>query len=227
MVYDARANQRFAFEITEGGEKFRTAHIFKPLTDERYIKFLKDTKIRGEKDKLEQEVNAAQISLWRDLIDSIENVDVAVDTDFRDLVDADVEMIPAINAFLPVSIWEPDTTSDGKRTLGGNLVVTTEALFSGQLVYQKHTLKRKTDEFAKMYDRLVDNEYRREKIGGLRREVAMEYHPQAKARGELYDKMFVSVEGFAGSKATDVPLRFKTVVINSIFQAALVLDPKK
>lgn len=220
LVYDADAQQRFAFEIIEGAEKFETAHIFNSLGDERYLQYLKDGKIEGNEDEVKEEVQAATVSLWRDLVDRLENVEIEGDSDFRDLVDVENEIIPAMGAYLAIAIVEPEVVVSGVRKLSAdnNLKVITEAYFNGKPIQQTHILSRKTQETSKTYDRICKNEYKQERMGGgLKLKPRTRFVPQVKAKGELYDQMAVSHEGFKGR----VPVRFKATVIDYIFASTL------
>src|SRR4051812_5892891 len=72
--FDADARNRFEFTVREGVKKYETAHVFGPLTDERYMKWLRDFKIRGNDDDVSEEAREASVALWDDVITEVEKI---------------------------------------------------------------------------------------------------------------------------------------------------------
>lgn len=230
VVYDASAEQRYQFEIKENGRKFKSAHRFKPVDDERHFEFVGHLLQIEYGEQAAAEKNAAEkqtiVDFWRNQIIEIENVEIEDGSDFHDFADADNEIVPMTTMLLAVVVKNAKAAS-GKRQFGTaksseTQSVRTEAFFDGLPVEQTHTLKAKSDEYQKKYNRLQRSQYKVERTEGLRREPKLEIVPQHKAKGLLYDEMYISSTGFADDI---VPLRFKVVVIDDIFSASI--DPKK
>jgi hypothetical protein len=225
-LYDPEAQNRFEYEVRQDGFIYDIAHVFGRLGDTRYIQWLSDFKIRGNEDQVDEESMEASIRLWDDVIIAVENVEFAPDVDWKTLIPYG-EKLEAVNNLLAVAIAEPDDArAKGPLRLGEqakNQTVWTEAWFNGDVVKQAHTLRESTLEFKKEYSRIQGKRFKQEKIKGLyKRQPKVEFIPQDEKVGELYDKMIVSTEGFAGDW---VPLRFKTTVMNHVFESKV--DPKK
>lgn len=229
ILYDADAPQRFAFDVTENGEKFETAHVFKALTDEKYLEYVKGINASADEDDSESNESEILAKLWREQIQAVENLEVEEGKDFRDVVDTETEVVPSIKNFLAVVVVETEKIGTGKRkgttAAASTEIVTTEAYFNGAPVRQTHVLKSKksNEEFSKKYARIEKNQWKTEITKGLRRQPKVEFFPQIEAKAALYDQMCISTTGFAGDK---IPVRFKSVVVDHIFAAA-TLDPKK
>lgn len=225
VIYDADARNRFEFEVREGVKLYETAHIFEPLSDERYLQWIREFRIRGTEDDISEEAREASVRLWDDIIFDVAKIKYPEGTDFRQWIPP-MEKVEAINALLAVAIAEDIERISGDRTFGDEaktISVSTEAFFNGERVEQVHELRPVTLELEKKYSRIQAKRFKQEQIGGLRnRKAKIEYIPQDHRLGELYDEMAVSASGFAGGK---VPLRFKTTVIHHLFQEKL--DQKK
>ena len=218
--YDAAAKNRFEFEIEQGGEKYDIAQVFKPLTDERYMKWLRDLNVSSKGDEVSENSRQATADLWDELIAGIENVDYPEGADFRDLIESS-DKVRALNEFLAVAVVEPESDGTKKLRLGEKATeqtVRTECWFDGEVLTQTHVLAAKTFELEKEYDRIQQKTSRTERTRGLRGKPKVEYVPQDDRLGQLYDKMLVRSEGFA---AGIVPLRFKTLVIGYVFAPSL------
>jgi hypothetical protein len=225
VVYDADARNRFEFTVREGMKRYQTAHIFEPLGDERYVKWLKEFKVKGNEDDVNEESREASVRLWDDAIFDVANISFPEGTDFRQWISAG-EKIEAINAFLAVAIADNIEDAGDGRSFGSEtktITIPTETFFNGEIATQIHELRPVSLELEKKYSRIQGKRFKQEKIGGLRNKKAkIEYVPQDQQIGELYDEMFVSATGFAEGK---IPLRFKTTVIHHLF--AEKLDQKK
>lgn len=225
-LYDPSARNRFEYEVREGGQKFDCAHVFGPLTDERYMKLQRDLKIKGTSgDDVTNESLEAACSLWDDIIVEVENIDYPEGSDWKKLIPTK-EKSEAIDDLLAVAIVEPEETVAGKRRLGETdptQIIVTEAWFNMEAVKQVHTLKAKSFELEKKYDRINGKQFQPEKTRGLKRKAKMQYVPQQDKLGALYDEMWLKTEGFGNDD--DIPLRFKVQVITYIF--APTLDQKK
>jgi hypothetical protein len=224
-IYDADARNRFDFTVREGVKQYDTAHIYEPLGDERYLQWLKEFKVKGNEDDVDEESREASVRLWDEQIFDVANIEYPDDADWRSLIPAS-EKIEGINSFLAVAIAEDIEKVEGKRQLGSadhTITVRTETFFNGDIAMQTHELRPTSLELEKKYSRIQGKRFKQEKIGGLRKKKAkIEFLPQDKRIGELYDEMFVSSTGFANGK---IPLRFKTTVIHHLF--AETLDQKK
>ena len=225
VIYDAEARNRFEFSVLEGMKRYETAHVFEPLSDDRYMQWQREFKIKGNEDDVNEEAREASVRLWDDLIFDVANIDFPEDTDFRQWIPP-MEKVEAVNAYLAVAIADNIEDETSKRTFGDDLKtikVPTETFFNGEIATQVHELRPASLELEKKYSRIQGKRFKQEKIGGLRKKKAkIEFIPQDEKIGELYDEMFVSQEGFAGGK---IPLRFKTTVIHHLFVEKL--DQKK
>lgn len=219
VIFDADARNRFEFDVREGVKQYETAHVFNPLSDERYMQWFREFKISGNEDNVQEEGREASARLWDDLIHEVENIKVPDGEDFQTLIPSP-EKLEAITQFLNVAIGEDIVKVEGVRELGvaATQTVLTECFFNGQVAVQSHELKPVTFELQKKYSRIEAKRFKQEKIGGLRKRQNVEFVPQDDKIGELYDDMFVSAEGFAGGK---IPLRFKTTVIHHLFAERL------
>jgi hypothetical protein len=223
-VYDAEARNRFEFTARQGVLKYETAHVFEPLSDERYVTWLKDFNVRGNEDNVSEEAREASVKLWDDQIFQVEKIQYPEGADFRTLIPAQ-EKIEAINSFLAVAIGEDLQMVKGDRVLGSSAqtqTILTETFFNGDIVTQSHEMRLSNLELEKKYSRIQAKRFKQEPTRGLRRKPKIEFIPQDEKLGELYDEMFVSQEGFANGV---IPLRFKTTVLHHLFGETL--DQKK
>jgi hypothetical protein len=226
VIYDAAAFNRFEYEVRhDDGLKYDTAHVYKPLSDERYLQWIREFKVKGNEDDVSEESREASVRLWDDLIVEVENIEYPEGADWKSLIDSQ-QKIESLNEFLAVAIVDDDSKATGKIKLGAENATqtfTTEAYFNGEILRQKHVLKKKSFEHEKQYSRIQGKRFKQEPIKGLsKRKPKIEYVPQDERIGGLYDELFVSGEGFADGK---IPLRFKTTVVHSIFESEL--DAKK
>lgn len=215
VLYDADVRNRFELNVREGTNLYETAHGFEPLSDERYLQWLKEFKLKGDEEIMDEESREAGCRLWDELIFEVANIDVPEGQDFRTLIPTP-EKLEALALFVDCAIGADITRVKGPRKLGSGetQIIPTECFFNGRIATQLHELKKVDIEWQKKYTRIKNKEFKQEKIGGLRRKPKIEYIPQDLQYGELYDDMFVSQEGFANGK---IPLRFKTLVINHLF----------
>jgi len=222
VLYDSEANNRFPYTVTEDGQQYQTAHVFGPLSDERYLQWLREFKIKGNEKDVNEESREASVSLWNDVIVEVENIEEV--ENWKDAIPFK-EKIGAVNDLLAVAVFEPETQGEGKRKLSAETTQTvlTEVYFNGRVSSQTHKLKAASMEWDKKYARIQGKRFKREITKGLRRPANVEFVPQDAKLGELYDEMLIAAEGFAG----DVPLRFKTAVIQHIFEATLTPEEKK
>lgn len=228
-LYDPQARNRFEYEVRSGGQKFDIAHVFGPLSDERYMQWTRELKVRGTADDISEESREATARLWDDIIVEVENIEYDPDADWKALIPSG-EKLEAVNDLLAVAVVEPEETTHTKLRLGAaaTQTIVTEAYFNGEVTQQTHVLAAKSFELEKKYERIQAKRIRQEPTKGLRRKPKIEYIPQDDKLGGLYDEMLISTTGFVGEgyKFTDViPLRFKVLVINYIF--APTLDQKK
>ncbi|HUF02782.1 MAG TPA: hypothetical protein VMM38_01260 [Aridibacter sp.] len=222
QIYDAEARNRFAYRVRHGGAVYDTAHIFEPVSDDRYMQWLRAFRIRGDESNIQEETNEATLALWEDLIVEVENVESSSENWKAQLPFS--EKIESVQDYLAVAVADGAEEASGKRILTDDLrqVVFTEAYFNGKITRQKHTLREPTFEQKKKYARVEAKRWRQERTKGLKRKPRVEFVPQDEKLGDLYDELLISVEGFARDI---VPLRFKTTVVDEIF--AGVLDEKK
>jgi hypothetical protein len=80
-IYDPDARNRFAFSVREGMEKYDTAHIYEPLGDERYLQWLKEFKVKGNEDDVDEESREASVRLWDEQIFDVANIENPEDAD--------------------------------------------------------------------------------------------------------------------------------------------------
>lgn len=207
MLYDGNAPQRIPLEITEGSERFETAHNVGPVTDPIFLEFVDSVDPTIDIDEMNQALSESVNQLWRKVIKSVENIEVEAGTDYRDEIGKD-EIETVINSLMGVHPIQPTEATSAIRKLSSKATVTvrTQALFSGKLLDQTHILKRKSDEHRKKYERIYSGIS--DDDGKAKQSV------RAKAKAELYDELSVSTDGFKGK----VPMRFKTVVIDYYFE---------
>lgn len=206
-LYDGNAPQRIPLEITEGSDKFETAHNVGPVTDAMFLEFVGsiDPAI-DDAAELQAALETSATSLWRQVVRSVENIEA--DDDFRELIDfSEIESV--IQSLLNVHVERPTDVTPGVRTLSAKATVQvrTRAFLSGRVLTQSHRLVRRTDEHRKKYEQIYS--------GGD--DDAQRQINRAKAKGALYDEIAVSQDGFKGK----VPLRFKTVVVDYYFESSI------
>ncbi len=213
-IYDAEAKNRFEYEVEGGAE---IAHVFGPLSDERYMQWNRDFKLRGsDENNVNEESREASVKLYDDIIVEVENIDYPEGADWKALLDSKYK-IEALNDLLAVAIFEPEKGDGTKLKLGtenDTQTITTECWFNGEAVQQTHTLKKRSFELEKKYDRIQAKRAKVEQTRGLSRKPKVEYIPQDDKIGAMYDEMLVSATGFANDT---IPLRFKVKVIHEIF----------
>lgn len=214
--YDAEARNRFEYEVEGGAE---IAHVFGPLTDERYMQWNREFKVRGTEDDIKEEAREASVRLYDDIIVAVENIDYPEGADWRALLDSKYK-IEALNDLLAVAIVEAEKGESTKLKLGSvddTQTVVTEAWFNGEAVQQTHTLHKRSFELEKRFDRIQAKRSKTEQTRGLRRKAKVEYVPQDDKLGLLYDDMCVSVSGFTLTGENAIPLRFKVLVMTYVF----------
>lgn len=224
IVYDPSGKNRFVFELRDGGYAYDVAFVFGPIDDdERYLRWLREFRIRGTEENVEEESAEASQRYWDDVIDSVD-MDVPEGVDFRTLISRD-EKLHSLKDALAVAVVDEAKKADGRfsrTSVGETRTVVTECWSNGEPVRQTHVMRGKTRELEKKYARIEQARFKKENIGGLRRKARVEYVVQDHKLGELYDEMRISVGGFAGEI---VPLRFKTAVVHEIFSSEI--DQKK
>ena len=222
--YDAKANQRYEFEVSENGEKFDTAHIIKPLTEERYLEYLKSVKVEDGEAETVENVKQKSAELWDDLITEVEDFELKESETLQTAVAVD-EKIEVVSNFLAVAIVKTEKKANRKRSSNQKeeLAITSEAYFNGLPVQQSHKLKARSDEWQVKFDRIQRKRFKKEITEGLRREPKIEYVPQDEKIGELYDEMLIESTGFENN---ETPLRFKTAVIYEVFKSKFNSEKK-
>ncbi len=225
IEYDAAAKQRLPFDVDENGTKYDTAHIFDHLTDERFIQFLKEARIKGDAEDVEENELEITVNLWNDLVTEVENIEVEDGADWKSLIDSQ-EKADAMERYLAVAIVEEEEKAAGRRKLSAhtNETVITEAFFNGKPVQQTHRLEKKRDEWKKKYNRIQANRFQPEQTKGLRRSPKIKLVPQDENIGKLYDEQFIEQTGFVNG---NIPLRFKTRVIHYLYGGSKLDDAKK
>jgi hypothetical protein len=214
-LYDPEAQNRQDLEVRLDGFIYDVTHVFNPLSEERYLQWIKEFRVKGDEDSVQEESREATIRLWDDLIDRVENVEFETE-DWKSAVPM-TEKSEAVKSILAVAVVDGEERATTKLRRGSSeptQTVITEAWFNGKAVKQKHVLKATTIELEKKYSRIQGKRFRQQKIGGLRSKPKVEFVPQDERIAELYDDMLISVSGFAGDK---VPIRFKTTAVHSIF----------
>lgn len=223
-LYDANAANRFEFEAHIGSERYDTAHVYGAISDERYIQWIDDFKIKAKgEDNVHEESRESDVKCWDDIIIEVENIEVPEGADWKALIPAS-EKSEGLKQLFAVAPVEADEKTNGPRRLGTSAteqVITTEAWFNGKILQQRHILTPKTLELEKKFERIQAKRTKTEQTRGLRRKPIVEFVAQDDKLGKLYDEMLVRTEGFAGDI---VPLRFKTAVMYYVF--APTLDPK-
>lgn len=222
-TYDADATQRYEFSVIENGEKFDSAHIFKPLSDERYLQYAKSIKAEGNADDTDSNELEKACELWDDLIESVENLETDGD-DFRKHIDF-AEKTEMLQKFLAVAIYEPETASNGKRRgVSKHVKVITECYFNYEPIRQTHVLEIADKiELAKKYEKIKSKQFQSEQVRGLNKlKPKLKFVPQTEKFAELYDEIFVSAEGFKNNR---IPMRFKIRVLDYLLSPTI--DPKK
>lgn len=224
VIYDADARNRFGYSVVDGDETFKTAQIFESLPDERYLQWLREFKIKGNDEQLDEQSREASVRLSTEIVVEVENVEVKDGEDWRVLLPYS-ERIEIINKFLAVSALAPEKVSDSKRTLAAHSTQTviTEAWFNGEVAQQTHVIKAKTLEWEKKYARIQSKRFKQEATRGLKGKPKVEFIPQDRKIGELYDEMLERSDGFASW----TPLRFKTAVMHFVFEAEFMAEEKK
>ena len=225
VLYDAAAHQRFPFSVKEDGVLVETAHVFKPLDDERHLAYISEfVKIR-DGERVDKTLTELSVDLWRELIESIENLEVEPGADFRDIPDAEEEISPLLISYLTV-IVKPPTVSDKRQRSpikSDRQTIITQAYFNGEVCEQKHILQAKSDEWRKKYNRVQRSQYVEDKTKGKTNEPKLTFVPQNRAKAALYDEMLIEARGFADDV---IPMRFKVVAVDAAFESSVV-DAKK
>lgn len=219
--YDAEAENALPYKVVQDGLEYDIAHVFGPVSDDRYMQWQRDMKVRGNGDKLEEEAREANCKLWNEIIVRLDGFDYDPNMDWRSLL-PDVDKNESINHLFAVAVFVEGKKAEGKAQLGkrDSQTITTEAYFNGDISSQTHTMRVRTFELEKEYERIIAKQTRLETTKGLRRKPLAEFVPQDDKLGALYDKMLIASAGFANS----TPLRFKVAVVKFIF--APNLDPR-
>lgn len=221
VLFDARATQRIAFEVRQDNEKYDAAHNLKPLSDERYLEFVRAVDISATAEDVAAQTKTAAESLWTDLIGEVENFELSEGEELKDAIEFG-EKSQVLSVFLACVAVEPDkTTGKRKSVKSDRQTITTEMLFNGLPIAQTHVLQASSDEWRKKFDRIQRKRFKEEPTKGLRREPKFIYTSQDEAVGALYDEMLIESSGFAH----DTPLRAKTTVVYYAF--ASTFDAKK
>lgn len=222
--------QTFALEIsTDELAPTRVFHKFGKLTDKALIAFDERRSIEyataGKETDVEIRSAAASLGLWDDLILEVEGYGAPgepLPENWRELVPAD-EKIQVIEDLLFCEIREDDAAILGNLNRSWAALAETRktirlrAFCDGREVFCSHVLGAKTAAHVLAYDKL--------RAGVRLGKKAMTLKPQMKAKGELYDRMIVEVEGYAGG-VLGVPLHHKATVITALFESSAVGQKK-
>lgn len=221
--YDAELNQRYEFEVAENGNRYDTAHILKPISDERYLAFVKSIELTESESEIAKRAKEASVKLWADLIVEVENISINENENLSEIIETD-EKVKVINDFLAVAVIPAEKNAGERQGRRKEEVQTvkTEMFFSGLPVQQTHTLKATSDEWRKKFDQIQKNRFKQEKTKGLSRKAKIEYFPQDEAIANLYGEMQIETRGFENQNC---PIRVKTAVIYDIFASRF--DEKK
>ena len=224
-IYDAAAMQRFPFTLRENGELIPTAHIFKPIDDERHLQYITDFVAVRDGTRSDITLNRLTVEFWRDLIEAVENLETGEGEDFRDIPDPEEEIAPLLISYLTVVVKPPVVAEGRKRSSAkaDRQTTVTQAYFNGEAVEQTHVLSAKSDEWRKKYNRIQRSQYKEDETKGTRGETKVKFIPQNRAKAGLYDEMMIEAHGFARDV---IPMRFKVVVIDDAFESSVV-DAKK
>lgn len=224
-IYDATATQRFPFTLRENGELIPTAHIYKPIDDERHLQYITDFVAVRDGTRTDITLNQLTVDFWRDLIEAVENLETGEGEDFRDIPDPEEEIAPLLISYLAVVVKPPVVAENRKRSSAKSdrQTTVTQAYFNGEAVEQTHVLKPKSDEWRKKYNRIQRSQYKEDGTKGTRGETKVQFIPQNKAKAGLYDEMMIEAHGFARDI---IPMRFKVVVVDDAFESSVV-DAKK
>lgn len=211
-AYDADANQRIRFttELEDAEVDFH----FSPVTDERYIEFDRDSRLKlvDNASFLLPENTKALVKLWNDVCFDIEGIEGEKPQNWKEEIDESKEKIPSISDFLAVSAYTEAHRSWGQTDQS----VTTEAYFNNRITKQKHFLRKKTIDDIKAY-----RKFQRIPLGNRSKGLESSeiiFPSFAEDKAALYDRMRIkAAEGYANR----VPLWHKVAVVDAVFASGL------
>jgi hypothetical protein len=228
--YDSRSSQTFNFETTDDQGTYAFSHTFGPLAgrEDLLIAFDNERSIdyasKGKTTEITPSSAGAAMNLWKALAIAVAGYGdegEPLPENWKDLVPAE-DKVAAIAELLFVEIVEEGNAGNPeqrRRSWGSSVSTKTIKLlayFDGREVEVSHNLKAKTAEDVMAYDRI--------KSGVRIHKTGMQLKPHMKQKGELYDKMIRSAEGYAGDS---VPLHHKALVITAVFDQEAVSTTKK
>lgn len=223
-------NQTLTLEISgDDVAPARVSHTLGPITDKALIAFDERRSIAyataGKETDVEIRSAAASLALWNDLIVGLDGYgapDEELPDNWRELVPAD-EKLQIVDDLLFCEIVEDEAPALGNLNRSWAALAETRktirvrAFCDGREVFCDHVLGAKTAEHVLAYDKL--------RAGIRLGKKSMTLKPQMAAKGALYDRMIVEVEGYVGG-LIGVPLHHKATVITALFESSAVGQKK-
>lgn len=230
VLYDANAEQRVpVFTSDDEDDSDPIILIFAPLTDERYIRYANESKLKLVDDgKAIAQSKAKPLGmLWIDLVTRVENIvweGGNQPENWQDAFDLLQFKIPTMNRYLVCDAYEESNTRNGKKVFGvsNERVINVDLYFNGKVVTTKHFLQKSNFEFAKELEKSQKMPIAN-KTKGLKEMGDYALPNSVEGKAALYDRMKTKpAEGFVDGI---VPIRVKEEIVNYIAQA--VIEQKK
>ena len=210
-LYDAQAEQKYTFTADEDLE---ITHIYKPLSDERFFEFDRNSRLKLVDDGTNVISDNAKAlgDLFDDQIIDVLGFEGEKPENWKAELDIDRDKIPSVSFLLTVSAF-----SEAKRGWGQAEGVSTEAWFNGKVTRQKHFLRKKTAEDVRDFRKFQKIPIASKAKGLVSGETVIPSN--AKGKADLYDRMMSQpATGYAGSI---VPAWHKAAVIDHLFSSGL------
>lgn len=226
-LYDAHAEQRFAFEAEDGDGKYKIAFVFAGLPDDVLAEFdrLREVLVEAEGDKTDINTNsvAADDYLFRELCKDIEGYDGEKPNGWQEMVDYE-EKRAANGKILGFKIVDEDSAKTFKKRSWGakqtGQTITLKARFDDEIVVCKASFGAKTPADVAAYNVIKSRVSLVEKNMD---ESAIKIPASMARKAKIFDRLNPQTEGYIG----EPPLHHKAAFITAFFETSITSAEKK
>ncbi|MBS1793351.1 MAG: hypothetical protein JSS81_05825 [Acidobacteria bacterium] len=227
ILFDADAEQRFTYEITDGEVKYEITQVYRGLPDEQLAEYdrLREVSVdtNGANTDVMTDSMSADDYLFRELCTDVLGFDGDKPDNWQDLIEYD-EKKAGINKLLSIKIVSDNTEKQVQPRQWGKAIASEKveltALFDGRIVTTKAHFGAKTPADVAAYG-VIKN-----RVSLIERgldESAIKIPASMKRKADLFDRINPRVEGYRGR----VPLHHKAAFVTGFFESKIASTEKK